>query len=141
MGLTHYWQYNRDFTLSEWKSIGQAFGKLVDSLPEVPLAGPEGEGTPEFQQGILKFNGTVPRAVEPFVLYRTRSAWLADNGFPPERPWRGFCKTENQPYDLAVKTMLLLAQHIAPGALTIESDQDVGGEGWAAPRDLYGRLT
>ena len=139
--MTRYWKYQRDFTPDERKGIGHTFGKLVDSLPEVPLAGPKGEGAPEFQQDILKFNGTLPRAVEPFVLCRTRSAWLAGHDLSVQRPWRGFCKTENQPYHLAVKTMLLLVRQTAPGALTIELDQDVTGEDWAPARKLYGQLT
>ncbi len=108
MGYTHYWEHQRDLTENEWQQIGKAFENLL-ALPEISLAGITGEGSPVFTSDYLAFNGVSPRAVEAFILYRTRSTWEKDRGIKTSRPWRGFCKTEHQPYDLAVMAILLLA--------------------------------
>lgn len=140
MGYTHYWQYHRDITANEWKEIRGVFRRLVSSLPGIALAGPEGDGEPRLDAIRLIFNGASPHAVEPFAFYRTRAGWDADHKHTLGRPWRGYCKTEHQPYDLAVMTMLLSVRDIAQGALSVESDEDMNGLGWSQAMDLARRL-
>lgn len=140
MGYTHYWEYNREFTEGEWQRIGKAFKKLDEATPDVPLAGVTGEGSPEISGGYLGFNGLAPHCVEPFELYRTRAVWAAHRGTASNRPWRGFCKTNHQPYDFAVMTLLLLVDDIAPEALTISSDEDMDGPPWMPAREMFNRL-
>lgn len=140
MSYTHYWKYNREFSEGEWHRIRQSFGNLRMSISDIPLAGVGGKGNPELSGGYLAFNGAAPRSCEPFELYRTRSVWAQHRGIHGDRPWRGFCKTEHQPYDLAVTTFLLLIQALAPGALAVESDGDMNGPDWQSAQELAGRL-
>lgn len=140
MSYTHYWKYNRDFTESEWKRIGKVFGNLRQSLSDIPLSGIDGEGKPDFSGGYLGFNGEASHSCEPFELYRTRSVWTQHRGIRGNRPWQGFSKTEHQPYDLAVTTLLLMIMEIAPDALKVESDEDMKGPAWEPARELAKRL-
>lgn len=140
MGHTHYWYYNREFTGSEWQNIGKGFQKIVRALPDVALANGNGNGQPTVSGDYLAFNGRAPNAVEPFELYRTRKAWAERIGNTNGRKWRGSCKTEHQPYDLAVMAMLLLVSETAPGALDVESDEKMDGLEWQKARDVLKRL-
>lgn len=135
MGHTHYWYYNRPFTNEEWKQIDKGFSKLMNALPDLRLANVDGSGKPVVTGDYLGFNGLAPRAVEPFELFRTREAWEKHLGMANGRKWRGFCKTEHQPYDLAVMALLLMVTEIAPGALTVESDEKMDGAEWERARE------
>lgn len=140
MGYTHYWYYNREFTVSEWQSIGKGFQKLIRALPDVPLANAEGNGKPAMTNDYLAFNGRAPQAVESFDLFRTREVWAERISNTNGRKWRGSCKTEHQPYDLAVRTLLLMVSEIAPGALDVESDEKMDGPEWQKAREVLNRL-
>lgn len=140
MGYTHYWYYNRAFTNYEWKEIGKGFSKLMKALPDVTLANVDGKGKPVVTGDYLGFNGLTPRTVEPFELFRTREAWAEHVGNTNGRKWRGFCKTEHQPYDLAVMAMLLIVTEVAPGVLDVESDEKMDGAEWKRARDVVKRL-
>lgn len=140
MGYTHYWYHNRPFTSDEWKGIGEGFKLMMKALPDVPLAGGNGTGKPQITPDYLEFNGLAPQSVEAFEMFRTREAWERQRGVVGKRAWRGFCKTEHQPYDLAVMTTLLMISEIAPGALTVESDEDMEGAGWKEAREMVMRV-
>ncbi len=141
MGYTHYWYHNRPFTNEEWTSIGVGFSNLMKTLPNVYLANVDGTGKPILTADYLGFNGVAPHACEPFELFRTRDAWASQLGKANNRPWRGFCKTEHQPYDLAVMALLLIVTEVAPGALNVESDEDMEGEQWGNARNLIKQIT
>lgn len=141
MGYTHYWYYNRPFTNDEWKNISVGFYRLLKALPGVPLANADGIGKPVVNEEYLGFNGASPHAGEPFRLFRTREAWAKHLSLTNGRKWWGFCKTEHQPYDLAVMSVLLLASEIAPGALDVESDEDMQGPVWKRARDVLKHLS
>ena len=139
MGYTHYWYYNREFTASEWQSIEKGFQKLSKALSDVPLANVNGSGKPTVTENYLGFNGRAPQAVESFDLFRTRAVWEKQMGVPG-RKWRGSCKTEHQPYDLAVMTLLLMVSEIAPGVLDVESDEMMDGPEWAKAREVLKKI-
>lgn len=136
MGQTHYWYYNRPFTENEWKDIGKGFQKLIKALPSVLLANVAGNDSPIIADDYIAFNGTAPQAVEPFELFRTREAWAQHLGMTNGRKWRGYCKTESQPYDLAVMALLLMVTEVAPGALDVESDEKMDGDLWKKAREV-----
>ena len=140
MGYTHYWYYNREFTLGEWQSISSSFQKLVRSLADVPLANVNGSGAPTVTENYLAFNGRAPQSGEPFELFRTREAWAERIGNTNGRKWWGFCKTEHQPYDLAVMTLLLLVSEVVPGALNVESDVKIDGPEWGKAREVLKKI-
>lgn len=140
MGYTHYWYHNRPFSKDEWTNIGIGFSNLVKALPDIRLAGVNGTGKLVFTADYLGFNGAAPHSCESFELFRTRDAWATRLDRPENRPWRGFCKTNHQPYDLVVMALLLVVTEIAPSALNLESDEDMNGEAWAKARELTARL-
>lgn len=141
MGYTHYWYHNRPFTRDEWTSIGTGFSNLMKALPDVSLANVDGTGKPVVTKDYIGFNGASPRACESFELFRTRDAWATHLGRSNNRPWRGFCKTNHQPYDLAVMALLLIVIEVAPGALSVESDEDMAGEDWSKARDVLPHMS
>jgi hypothetical protein len=58
MGFSHYWEYHT-IPRSTLRDIAQDFALLVPVLRDagVPLAGPDGTGSPEVKDTILAFNG------------------------------------------------------------------------------------
>jgi hypothetical protein len=124
MGYTHYWNQSRDFTFNEWPQICEDFGLLlkdVEHVQGIPLANGMGErGTsPEFTHEYISFNGAGDDAFETFTVHRIR---------PPKEEWqlaRGgdFCKTREQPYDLAVTAALCYLSTVPdPAAFAVNSD-------------------
>lgn len=91
--------------------MGEDFKKLLPYLGE--LAGPSGEGEVEITPFRVAFNGSGDLSHESFIL-------TADVcGFE-------FCKTARKPYDLAVKTALLLARFY--GVVSRVSCDDCGSD-------------
>ena len=106
MGYTHYWT-SRGFTDKEWSQLTSATKEIIARVQQsgIEIAGPQGEGAPIIDDRIV-FNGAGTAGCEPFVLGRTFS--------------RGFCKTQQLPYDAAVVAVLVVAE--STGALTWTSD-------------------
>lgn len=114
MGYTVYYPQQRAFTDEEWQQIcgrveqifvhAQSQGiELVDSMGE--------PGTvPEVSHTEIAFNGSGDDAHESFYLPKTPSGDF------------NFTKTAEKPYDVVVKAVLIIVEHIAPGALDLSCD-------------------
>ncbi|HVT90638.1 MAG TPA: hypothetical protein VHD56_17415 [Tepidisphaeraceae bacterium] len=100
--------------------------QLLGNLPE--LAGFNGSGPPLFTDERIVFNGRGTNACEPFEV----AAVEFDRRGRAE--FFSFCKTEYQPYDLHVKTALIVLEHHLRPQLVITSDAP--DEEWADARRL-----
>lgn len=107
MGYTHYWT-SRGFTGKEWSQLTSATNSIIDRAKQsgIEVAGSDSEGTALINDLQIALNGPRGAACEPFKLSRTAG--------------RGFCKTEQLPYDAVVVAVLIAAE--ATGALTWTSD-------------------
>lgn len=102
------------FTEEEWVKLVSEAKKIVASASaSIDLAGPMGQGAPEFTKEYIGLNGDESKGLdyESFWLSRT-----ADPGYSDS------CKTGGRPYDAVVVSILAAAQTIAPAALTVQSD-------------------
>ncbi|MGC8968922.1 MAG: hypothetical protein ACP5JV_11605 [Thermus sp.] len=155
MGHTHYWELDlkaKEGVLRRLPDIALDFQRLLPHLP--PLAGPDGTGNPTVSPEGIAFNGPLPHHYESLVFPGDleEPAWRE----PWERRGRsfGFCKTgpdraRKRPYDLAVRTLLLLAKVHLGGLMGVYSDAPLADWAEAAlliegtlalPVDLYGLL-
>lgn len=59
MGYTHYWYKEPEIDTATFHAIAEDFNKLILPLHDnrVPLAGSDGEGTPEISGDVVAFNG------------------------------------------------------------------------------------
>lgn len=100
MGHTNFWRFSKN--PKDIKNGAEKFAKSVDILKRAlkkthcKLAGETGKGRPTFNENLVCFNGYHDEAVEPFYL-------PLDN----ENFEFSFCKTYEEPYDLAVCLTLL----------------------------------
>ena len=146
MGHTHYWYLKTSGREAVEKRLGavlEDFARLLPHLP--PLAGPDGTGGPVLYPTEVAFNGPAPDGdYESFRFPR----W-------EEGKWSfGACKTgpdreSKRPYDLAVRTFLLLAKLHLGDLIRLSSDAPLRDWAEAAllleevlslPVDLYGLL-
>lgn len=111
MGYTHYFQQNREVTVEEWAAI-IADAKLLVEKGGVPLWSEynDPDTKPVIDGHAIKFNGCEDDGHETF--YLQRELYQEFN----------FCKTARKPYDLIVCSILIAAEHHAPGAWDIGSD-------------------
>jgi hypothetical protein len=129
MGHTHYFRYltTSDGYAAAWPRMVADTRRIckVVTGAGVPLAGPLGSGTPvvDDTDGIW-LNGTGRYQVaEALILLRPHTT-------PTDsQPW--FCKTDRQPYDLAVTAILLRCHLLAPQSFRISSDSSWAE--WAEP--------
>jgi hypothetical protein len=107
MGYTHYWT-SRGFTGKKWSQLTSGTTAIIARAKRsgIEVAGSDSEGTVQVTDLRIAFNGPRGAACEPFKLSRTAG--------------RGFCKTEQLPYDAVVVAVLIAAE--ATGALTWTSD-------------------
>jgi len=154
MGYTHYW-YLRKGGIEVWRErrwrIIADFLELAPHLP--PLAGPSGEGGPEFGEVAVAFNGPRPDDYESFIFPYWSEAEAREEmrregkvfGFVKT----GFDRSSARPYDLAVRVFLLVAKLHMGEALEVKTDGHT--EDWlpasqlvegvlALPVDLYEAL-
>lgn len=126
MGYTHYWRQRRNFTAAEWAAIVAGF-KAMRRPAGVRIADGHGKGQPKITDLVIEFNGV------------DQGVWLAHEGMGlslyASQP-SDFCKTERKPYDILVTGLLLLASHVAPSAIQIDSDGDMDGLDWRPAREL-----
>lgn len=144
IGYTHYHNPNRNLTEAEWQNINTAFQLMLDNLPEhstnaggyyseypLELKGLDGAGAPLIEEVQILFNG------DGSIPADGTSIGLKHEDFAlTQFPDIAFCctKTERKPYDLAVCTMLLIVNTIAPDAYTISSDGEC--HEWEQARQL-----
>lgn len=129
MGYTHYFRQQRAFTRGEWHELQSAVKQLIGNMPEtVRLRGWNGKGELRLDDEAIVFNGDAETGGD----FETFSLSRAINPEP------NFCKTERNPYDVAVMAVLVLAHRIAPGALEIGSDG--GARDWRTAAELLGHV-
>lgn len=117
MGYTHYWTRHSELSAKKFAAAAKDCKKILKHLA-VPLAGPNGTGSPIFGVEEIAFNGKAPQDYESFSVTRTAPV--------PESEPRicEFCKTEYRPYDLCVQTALIVLQHHLGEAVGVSSDGD-----------------
>jgi hypothetical protein len=140
MGYTHYWDYRREITDSEWKKIVERFRRIEAALKSnkwgiAPtgyflLTGRDGTGQPQVTDEYIAFNGDYNTGED----YETFALDKKGQGF-------AFCKTgwdsaSKKRYDQAVTAMLVSVAEIAPNALCIKSDGNIGGDDWEPGKSL-----
>ena len=125
MGYSHHWRQYGDF--NKWDALCTHAKFLQDAIyPVVKL------DDVEIDACNLCFDGA-PRC-ERFQLHRVKpdnSSWpgVRDRGY-----YLGFCKTQYNPYDLMVTSILLVANALEPDTITYGSDGDKSG--WIPAIDL-----
>lgn len=128
MGLTHYWHVRVGADLSgPLERIAEDFRAMLPYLPR--LAGPDGTGRPTIDRSEIAFNGPHPEDCESFVFPGSRVGSESYPGYTFD-----FCKTQGQPYDLAVKVALLIAKLHLGDLLRLDSDSPM--RDWEEAREL-----
>ena len=149
MGYTHYWDRLESFTEKEWLYVG-IFFRTMQSLMELEPSryrttawecvddavligydedtGWEGMKKPEITDRFLAFNGDGENGGESFVIKR----FCEPDGLD-------FCKTNRQPYDVAVTAVLIMLSVLNPRKFIPISDATGGihGRSWDGGRELY----
>ena len=129
MGYTHYHSFRRDFNQEEWYAIMEdckRIFKLCEFL-EIDLRRHyNSDDQPFIDREHLQFNGYREQGCETFIICRYR------------RKNSSFCKTDREPYDMAVGLCLLRIKAIAPEVITISSDGCWDAEDeWVPIRRVY----
>ena len=133
MGYSHSWRYRTGSAAyaAAWPAIVQDTNHIVAALNHrLQLTGPDGAATPRLSRvhGIA-FNGLLGEHSEPLVL---------DAPGPRDRSWF-YCKTNREPYDLAVTATLLRCHLLLGSGFPISSDGDWNRD-WRPARRLIKRL-
>ena len=113
MGYTHYFRQSEPATDRQWDAICMAFKKCLSAgliTYPMPIQRESDDTSPAvISQEAITFNGIGDLGHETMHLEK------AGEG-------RQFCKTARKPYDLAVCSLLILANHYAPGVWKISTD-------------------
>lgn len=122
MGYTHNWDKS-DTAEDVWAAL-VADARRIAETAGVPLAGPMGDGEPQFNAERIALNGVEATGddYESFVLVSGATTFE-------------FCKTGRMPYDVVVTAILLRAAHTVPG-FDVRSDGGWGSD-WVEARKLY----
>lgn len=125
MGLTHSWERPTELPANEFASAVRDIQKALARL-DVPLAGFDGSGKPQFADDHLIFSGADGVTCEPFEIHQTEF----------DREGRAtkisFCKTRRLPYDLAVKVALIVMKFRLGASFEVFSDESA--ESWIPAR-------
>jgi hypothetical protein len=126
VGYTHYFAYDpsAESFIAAWPQIftdAWLIASYVQGALGTRLAGGDGQGQPEITQHRIRLNGPAVGGLdhETFLIAPTLRADFEERGFLV-----GFCKTARKPYDIAVTSILLRCQRLAPAAFVIASDGD-----------------
>lgn len=117
MGWTHYWKRDIELPAEAFAKASSDSKTMLDKI-EVMLAGPMSEGKPIFSSDAIMFNGVKGQDCEPFSIRRLEE---------PRRPHPSifsYCKTEKLPYDLCVKSVLIILKHYLGEQIQVMSDGD-----------------
>lgn len=117
MGWTHYWKRDLELPAEAFAKASIDCMTMFDKI-DVLLAGPMSGGKPIFGSDAILFNGVKGQDCEPFTIRLL------------EEPRRSspfvfsYCKTEKLPYDLCVKTALVILKHYLGDHIQVMSDGD-----------------
>jgi hypothetical protein len=115
MGWTHYWKRDVELPAEAFAKAAKDC-KVVLSQINVPLAGPMSEGEPIFNSDAIMFNGIKGQNCEPFLIR------LLEHPRRLSQTVFSYCKTEKLPYDLCVKSALVVLKHYLGEHIRIMSD-------------------
>lgn len=141
MGYTHYWQ--RKVGTGDRQTF-QAFGHDAQRIitwagaQGIRIAGPMGEGSPDFSEVHFALNGLGDLSHETFVWNVVAYADDIESQFPDlfDQGWAyGFTKTAYKPYDAVVTALLIRARELYGDDLRVQSDGSWAD--WAEGRALY----
>ena len=127
MGWTHYWKRDIELPAEAFEKASKDCKAVLDKI-EVMLAGPMSEGMPIFNSDAIMFNGIKGQNCEPFSIRRLEE---------PRKPRSyvfSYCKTEKLPYDLCVKSVLVILKHYLGDQIQVMSDGD--DEDWSDAKQL-----
>ena len=127
MGLTHYWKRPSVLPTEAFAKAAEDCRRVL-AASEIPLAGMTGKGSPVITSTEIAFNGPDPQGCEPFriQIYQTPRV--------PGLAVFSYCKTEKMPYDLCVKSALIVLAHYMGDVLKVMSD--IPDDGWQDARRL-----
>jgi hypothetical protein len=137
VGYTHYFSYDpsAESFVDAWPQIFTdtwLIACYVQRALGIRLADGDGHGPPEITRRRIRLNG-------PAVAGLDHETFLIDPTPHPDFEARrfvvGFCKTARKPYDIAVTSILLRCQRLAPTAFVIASDGDWEHD-WCPPKQL-----
>lgn len=128
----HYWWQHRTFRTNEWKQIQNAMLDIRDYCHQQGVHIAQARNRPETQPIItsqnIRFNGIDPDGCDVFWMNRVAAA---------KEPAH-FCKTNRQPYDLAVATLLLfISNNVSVDCFSLTSDGDWEDAEWVRAREAY----
>ena len=115
MGYTNHWNRPTEF---DKLAFARAVRDCTVMLPKlgVSLAGFDGTDQPIFEPDHIVFNGASPQCCEPFEIARVQFDRRGRERFSCS------CKTEHLPYDLCVKSAMLIFSHHLGDLMAIGSD-------------------
>ena len=104
MGYTHYWKYNKNECVEDFKKAVPELKKVLEKYEDLLADGLGNKGTePRLTETGIWFNGIEDNSHETFSI---DSEHMTDFEF---------CKTVEKPYDLPVCECLLILEHHIPG--------------------------
>ena len=127
MGLTHYWTRPPVLPTAAFKNATEDCLKVL-AATGIPLAGKTGQGSPAISNLKIMFNGIDPQGCEPFCFR------IFEEPRIPGKAITSYCKTEKMPYDLCVKSALIVLSHYMGDALKVMSDSS--DDDWQDARRL-----
>lgn len=121
MGYTHYYSGKANLTAAL-----PGIRKIISTARTqgIGVFGWDGYGTPKITALEISLNGDAENDLD----YET---------FMVNPDGHGFCKTGMMAYDAVVGAILILLTYQNPETFTVESDGDMHGDEWSAPRNLY----
>ncbi len=115
MGWTHYWERKSEVPAEAFEKAAKDCKVVLDKI-DVTLAGPQSEGKPIFTSNAIMFNGIKGQGCEAF------SIELMEQPRRLNQKVFSYCKTEKLPYDLCVKSTLVVLKHYLGDHIRVMSD-------------------
>lgn len=116
MGITHYWTRPTELLKTKFDSAAVDFRKVVDRIPG-QIAGFDGSGPPIINEERVVLNGISPQSCEPLELA------VIEFDRRGREEVMSYCKTQELPYDLFVKAVLIIFEHHMRPDFKVSSDQ------------------
>lgn len=141
MGYTHYWRRPvGPEDRAKFQALGSDVKRIIEEAKkrQITIAGPSGQGEPEFNERFFAFNGRAPKLDHESFSWNVkveRPAYYDHYGHPADEPLFDFCKTARKPYDAVVTAVLIRAKVIYGDDLWVGSDG--WWPDWEEGRSLY----
>ena len=142
-GYTNYWTYFADearpeggFDDQQWSALIRVTRAILEEAAKrgIVIAGPEGTGRPVVTEEVISLNGDRASKNDHETFYFMKAPSQEDIEFHQElfgaasgrngkfEVAKGFCKTNQKPYDAVVVSILAAAQRISKGYLKARTD-------------------